>query len=55
MPRAIQHQTTLNVPELGLVLDPGVSIPVTPKQAAALEKLGVTVVPDPATKPTKED
>lgn len=55
MPRAIQHDTILNLPHLDLVLNPGEAITVTTQQAAALEKLGVTIIPDPATKPTKED
>lgn len=55
MPRAIQHRTILNVPELDLVLSPGVEVPVTPKQAAALQKLGVTILPDPKPTQPQED
>lgn len=55
MPRAIQHHTTLNVPELDLVLSPGVEVSVTQKQAAALQKLGVTILPDPKPIQPKED
>lgn len=53
--RAIQHDTNLVVPELDLVLPPGVEVPVTAKQADALRKLGVTILPDPKTAKTTED
>lgn len=46
MPRAIQHDSILNVPDLDLVLMPGEEQPVTQQQAAALEQLGVTILPD---------
>jgi hypothetical protein len=54
MPKAIQHESILNIPELGLVLDPGVALPVSEEQADALAKLGVTIIPDPATHPTED-
>lgn len=46
MPRAIQHDAILNVPDLDLVLLPGEEQPVTQQQAEALQKLGVTILPD---------
>lgn len=55
MPRAIQYDSILNVPELDLVLAPGVEVPVTPKQAAALQKLGATILPDPKPNQPQED
>lgn len=46
MPRALYHDSILNVPYLDLVLMPGVEQSVTQKQADALEQLGVTILPD---------
>lgn len=51
MPRAIQHDTILNLPGLDLVLYPGEAAPVTLEQATQLEALGVTILPDSPAKP----